>query len=445
MWENIKNLIYRLFQQKPKNDDIARARRDVEQYQDITRENLTAIFANALSVLAFADSTVSVSEPDGKSQNKRSQYLGSFAQEQWKSVKQNIASGLGCGMIASIPYSVSHGRERGIYVDTVMKDRFYVTGTSGTDITSCTVLSDIQRIDSRIYLRWTDYQVENGIYTIRQKATCNGAEVALADVSEWAGIQPEIRIGNVDRLPIGIYRCPASNRKPKTEEGVPITYGCGATMNKIANCFAEIEKEYDNKSVKVFADRNLFDKDMKLTDMYVKLKGDGKLNSSSGIDIFDPAFRDTALYNRLDRLFAQLEHEVGTSRGILTDLTTQGATATEIRRSMFQTFALCTDIQTEFIGYFDDLLYGVNVLCNFYNLTPPGEYKVNYDWTYSLLEDSTETFSQLVEGCSLGAVAPVDVRQFIKPEEDFETAAKRVAEIAAAEPDSKTILGEDNE
>lgn len=441
MWESIKQLIYRLFRREPKFDNIPGARRDVEQYQDTTQENMTAIIANALSVLAFADSSVSVTALDGREQNRRSAYLDEVAQRQWKNVKQNIAAGLGTGMIASIPYSVSRNGTRGIYVDTVMKDRFFITGLNGTDVTSCTVLADIRRVDEQTYLRWTDYQIENGVYIIRQKATRNGAEVPLESVEEWGGIAPEIRIGNVERLPIGIFRCPASNRRPKTMEGVPITYGCKATMDKIAACFLEIEKEYGNKSVKIFADRNLFDKGMKLTDLYVKLKGDAKLGSGGGIDVFDPAFRDTSLYNHLDRLFAQLEHEVGTSRGILTDLTTQGATATEIRRSMFQTFALCTDIQTEFAGYFDDLMYGVNVLCNFYGTTPPGEYKINYDWSYSLLEDSAETNRQLAEGLSRGVIRKAEYRQFLKPEETLGEAQAVIDEIKKQEPNLNDLIG----
>lgn len=212
-------------------------------------------------------------------------------------------------------------------------------------------------------------------------------------------------------------------------------------MDKIAACFLEIEKEYGNKSVKIFADRNLFDKGMKLTDLYVKLKGDAKLGSGGGIDVFDPAFRDTSLYNHLDRLFAQLEHEIGTSRGILTDLTTQGATATEIRRSMFQTFALCTDIQTEFAGYFYDLMYGVNVLCNFYGTTPPGEYKINYDWSYSLLEDSAETNRQLAEGLSRGVIRKAEYRQFLKPEETLEEAQAVIDEIKKQEPNLNDLIG----
>lgn len=441
MWENIKQLIYRLFKREPTFDTIPNARRDVEQYQDISHENMTAIMANALSVLAFADSSVSVTAPEEQGQNSRSAFLDEIAQTQWKKVKQDIAAGLGTGMIASIPYSVSRNGKRGIYIDTVMKDRFFITGLNGTDITGCTVLADVRHVSERTYLRWTDYQIDHGTYVIRQKVTRNGVETGLDSVQEWAGIEPEIRIGNVKQLPIGIYRCPASSRRPRKVEGVPITYGCEATMNKIAKCLHEIEKEYDNKSVKVFADRNLFDKDMKLTDLYIKLRGDGKLGSGAGIDIFDPAFRDSSLYNRLDRLFAQLEHEVGTSRGILTDLNTQGATATEIRRSMFQTFALCTDIQREFIAYFDSLLYGVNVLCNFYGMTPPGEYRVHYDWSYSLLEDSAETNRQLAEGLSHGVIRKAEYRQFLKPEETLEQAQAVIDEIREQEPKLEDLIG----
>ena len=96
----------------------------------------------------------------------------------------------------------------------------------------------------------------------------------------------------------------------------------------------------------------MFDKDKKLSDVYVKLRPSGRIDGGGGIDVFAPAFRDSALYSRLEHLYAQLEKEVGTSRGILTDLQTNGATATEIKRAAFQTFALCDDIRSEAEQYF---------------------------------------------------------------------------------------------
>ena len=42
----------------------------------------------------------------------RTQLLDDIMQEQWKNIKQNISIGNGCGMIASLPYSVDNGMGR---------------------------------------------------------------------------------------------------------------------------------------------------------------------------------------------------------------------------------------------------------------------------------------------------------------------------------------------
>ena len=425
MFDDVKDMIFKLFGKRVKSAAYRRDIQDVEAFCDTSRENLTAVFANSLSTLAFADCSVSVIGADGVP-NLRSRFLDELAQKHWRSMKQNIAVGNGCGMIATIPYA----QNRKIYLDTVAKDRFFITGQQGDEVTRCTVISDVKVVGSVKYIRFTDYSLENGVYIIRQKAVRNSSEVPLTEVADWADIAPEIRIGNVKKLPIGIYRCPASGRKTKNAVGVPITYGCEATMNKIAKCLDEIEREYKNKSVKIFADGTLFDKDKKLSDVYVKLRPSGRIDGGGGIDVFDPAFRDSALYNRLEHLYAQLEKEVGTSRGILTDLQTNGATATEIKRAAFQTFALCDDIRSEAEQYFKDVLYGADVLCEFYGLTPRGEYKTVFDRSYSLLEDSAETFNQLLSAHGVGAVDTAEIRRFVIGTETAEEAEQKVLRIA---------------
>ncbi len=443
MWENIKQILLRLFGVKPKEDSILHAKEDAERYRDISKENFTAIFANALSALSFADSTVSVIPEKGKEPNKRSEYLNGIAKRHWQKMKHIIAVGNGCGMVCSLPYSVTVGGVRKIYIDTVSKDRFFVTGMQGDEITKCTVISDVCRLNYQTYLRFTDYSIENGVYIIRQKATRNGNEVPLDSVPEWENIVPEIRIGNVKKLPIGIYRCPTSGRRAKQPDGVPVTFGCDATLSKIADCLRDIENEFGQKKLKIFAPQSLFDKDMKLSaKVYVKLHPSAKLNDKENIDVFDPAFRDSALYNRLEHLYAQLEKEVGTSRGILTDLQTNGATATEIKRATFQTFALCDDIHTNAERYFSDLMYGVNVLCEFYRLTPPGDYAVQYDWSYSMLEDPQQTFNQFMQAKSVGAVDTAEIRRFVIDGETDEEARKRVEEIRESDPSMSQIIGE---
>lgn len=439
LWEQIKQVLHRIFGARPKdsNSEFEQNKADVEKYQDINKENFTAIFSNALSTLAFGDSSANVILDKNKVPTKRVELLDDVLQRCWKNIKQNIAVGNGCGMIASIPY-VSNGK---IYIDTVTKNQFFVTVSQGEDVTACAILADSQKINSNHYCRWVEHRLENSTYTIKHTATKNNKECELSEVAEWANIVPEITIQNVTRLPIGIYRCPTSNRRPKTITGVPITYGCDSTLNKIYQCLTDIEKEFEHKSVKIFADGTLFDKSQKLTDLYVKIVG-GNLKQGNSIDVFDPAFRETAYYTKLNQLFTQLEREVGTSRGILTDLSVSNATATEIRRAMLQTFNLCDDIRTNTEEYITDLMYGCNVLANAFNLTPASEYQIVYDWSYSMLEDSTVSFNQLLQGKSVGAVSSAEIRNYIKSSETMEESQKAVEDIAKNEPSLSNLIGE---
>ena len=121
-------------------------------------------------------------------------------------------------------------------------------------------------------------------------------------------------------------------------------------------------------------------------------------------------------------------------------MTTQGATATEIRRAMYQTFCLLDDIQREYEQYIDQLMYGINVLCNYYGIDADSEYNVNYSWSYALLEDTSETFNQMMQGNSIGAISNAEIRAFIT-DEDLETAAARVAEQKRSNLITNDFLG----
>ena len=86
-------------------------------------------------------------------------------------------------------------------------------------------------------------------------------------------------------------------------------------------------------------------------------------------------------------------------------------------------------------------MYAVNVLCNYYNLTPISDYNINYDWNYSLIEDSEQSFKQLLEGKAQGAISTLEVRRFLKPDESPEDAKKAIEEIKKNEPGIKELMG----
>ena len=137
-----------------------------------------------------------------------------------------------------------------------------------------------------------------------------------------------------------------------------------------------------------------------------------------------------------------LEKQVGTSKGILTDVETSNATATEIKKMLKDTFDLVDDIRDTLEDGINDFINACNILANYYNLSPQGEYEVLYDWSYDLLEDPGTTFNQLIQGHSKGAIKTAEIRQFLKPSETLEEAQAVVEEIKEQNPTTKDLLGE---
>ena len=170
----------------------------------------------------------------------------------------------------------------------------------------------------------------------------------------------------------------------------------------------------------------------------------------SGVDdffeVFDPQFRDYT--DRLQELYKRLEHEVGTSYGILSEVNTLNATATEIKRAMFDTFTIVDDMRSNIEKAMEDFFYACNVLANAYNLSPQGEYELGFDWSYALLEDTNDEFNHLMAGVNKNVISDAELRNWIKPDEDMEQSEKAVEEIKAKQPSVDDLLGtrtEENE
>ena len=147
----------------------------------------------------------------------------------------------------------------------------------------------------------------------------------------------------------------------------------------------------------------------------------------------------------MQELYKRLEHEVGTSYGILSEVDSQQATATEIKRSMYDTFTICDDMRSNIEKGLEDFFYACNVLANAYNLSPQGEYELSFDWSYSLLEDTASEWSQLTYAQNKGIISKVELRQWLHPDETLEESEKAIKEIEEEEPSTEDLLGTKDE
>lgn len=402
------------------------------EYERIDEINFNSIFSNKLANYVINDSNVNIT-----GENARVELLNKVLQSMWKKAKKITSMGFGYGGVILVPY-VKSGK---IYYNIVSQSRVTIDEVEGENIIGATIIADKKTVNrgignSKTYYRLTNYRVRNGNIEITQKFTDeNGHEVAVPDF--WKNIELKKVITGVDRALFGYIKSPINNRKTDDKYGVPITYGCDSTIAEIKETMKQLYREYKLKEAFVGADSTMFNgKDsLPLNGLFKKVDA----GDDNFFEVFDPAFRPFT--ERLQELFRRLEHEIGTSAGILSEVNTANATATEIKRSMYDTFTIVDDMRSNIEKGIEDFLYSANVLANAYNLTPQGDYEVSFDWDYSLLEDSQEAFSQLITAQSKGIISEVEIRQWLKPDETLEDSQKAIDEIKASEPTVEQIVG----
>ena len=405
-------------------------------YERIDNINFTSVFANKLANYTVSDSSINI-----EGENPRTELLNKTGMSMWKKAKKIVSMGFGYGGVFIVPYVKGNK----LYYNLVPQSRVTIDSIEGDLITGATILAERKEISqgmgsSKIYIRWTNYRLENGNCIIEQKFTDEtGAEIQVP--SFWQNIMLKQTISGVDRVLLGYIKSPINNRKTNDKYGVPITYGCEATIIEIKETMKQIIREYELKEVFVGADATMFNgkNALPLNGLYRKIDS----TNDDFFEVFDPQFRDYT--TRLQELYKRLEHEVGTSYGILSEVSTANATATEIKHAMYDTFTLCDDMRSNVEKGLDDFFYACNVLANAYNLSPAGDYEVSYEWSYSLLEDTQTEWGQLTWANSKGIIKDVEIRQWLKPDETIEESQKAIDEIKENNPSINDILGTKNE
>lgn len=428
MWDNI----LKLFNKNKVNNDntIEENEKYTYEYEDSRNVNFTAIFANKLSNYIVSDSNIDVTGDD-----KRSELLQKTIKKLKKKLKRIVSRCLGTGGVVVVPYVC---RKR-IYFNTITQNRLIINKKIGEDIIDCTILAEHIVRNQKNYYRWADYTLEDNNLYIKYRATMESSPISMQSIQEWANIE-DIAITNVEKMPFMFIKSPVDNRKENDDYGVPITYGCDKQISKIYKDLEQIDREYVLKEAFVGADSTMFNgpNGLPANGLYKKINS----GEDNFWEVFDPAFRDTSLFNKLMNDCSLLEKQVGTSEGILTKAETKNATATEIKKILKDTFDICDDVRDILEDGLKDFLYACDVLANYYNLTPQGEYELSTDWSYSLLEDSQQEFSQLVQGESKGVIKKAELRQYLKPHETLEEAQAVIDEIKEQNPSTNDLLGE---
>lgn len=447
VWGNIVDWIKRQLGITPKvtTEQQQTNMADVARYESIKQYlNRTATVAQALTDMTIGESSVAV---EGK--NARAEFLQDSLRHVWDKINSITARTWGTGQIILYP-----GTDGKCIIPTVIdKDRFQIIDSVGDIIKSAAIQADYAEVDGHGYIRVDYHKMEdNGSYTIQRyvKSVDSDSVLPLSTVPQWKNIPPSTSFGNVEKMLFGNLLCPTDNRQATGLYGAPVTYGLGKLLEMQEYFIKWLFEEFDFKQVRLGVSKdNVNDRqraeqktqevDKRLEKLYAVFKTDPE--GKQYFQIFDPPTRQDAVIQAVTFIDGLIEKGMGVNKGVLTDLVTDTATATAIRASTYNSWSRINGMRRNIERALADYIDACNVIANgngSITVIPKGEYKLAFDWDYSLLESSEQTFMQLAELETRGLVSPERLNMFVTGQ-DEKKAKKEVTAAKSEKPSANKI------
>lgn len=335
----------------------------------------------------------------------------------------------------------------------VGSDEFVVLGSSADEITSCAYILDTTTVNNMKYqlvqvIELVPYKANDGSESMANRYStyvARNGSIVSEKIGElfpaWKGThETDWYIPNVDKLLIGRYRSfTIDPMNPNAVKGVPICFGAGEAIHELHYLLEQMHNEFGMSEKAIMADKRYFKKEWHGDDSYTVLpRGKERLfmsingfSQNGEIHDWSPEIRYEAYLADIDKQQKLVESRVGVSHGIISD--TNGVNyqnVDNVRKSQQKTMGFISTARSQAEKCLLDLVYAWNTIANYYNLTPMGEYDVNFNWSNEYIETFADRQNAILAGISVGAADQVDYRMAVF-EESPETARERVEEIRA--------------
>lgn len=272
-----------------------------------------------------------------------------------------------------------------------------------------------QRQDqNRYFNRFEYHRFENGIYKISNKAyeadspDIIGRPTTLAAVSEWANIQPEVSINNLEKPLFAYLKMPWANTvEPSSPLGCSIFSKSISTLHDIDITAAGIRHEISTANRKVFVSDAMLQRDEygnavkgPLPDLIMGLEFN--VDETNTYHEFNPEIRIDQYKTSLQTFLNMAGNQCGFSNGYFSfDEKTGMVTATQVEADQQRTISTVTDIQKSLKAALSDLVYAIDAYASLYNLAPTGTYTENYelkDLSVNVTEDRQRAWQMATAG-----------------------------------------------
>lgn len=392
---------------------------------------------------------------------ERAVYLNKQYEKLKKELRKQIEYGIAKGGIVFKPYVVvknSDGNTANTQVDIefdyIQADAFYpLTFDAAKRITEAAFVQT--KIEKELVYRRLEYHKwENNTVTVINKAFKStntaanamtdldlGKEISLKEVPEWSALQDKIIIKNVDRPLFAYFRMPEANTiEPSSPLGVS---GFSRAVNLIRDAdmqYSRLLWEYEAGEIAINVDRDAFKyledangtEHTYLGNMQNRLYRRMDISTDELFEPFNPPLRDANYIEGLNTILMRIEDVCGISRGTLSDSIDIARTATELKILKQRSYQTNADIQKAIQNTLEDIIYIMNTYCTLYEITPEGEYDVNFEWDDSLIVDVDTELEKRILLQQNGIVSKLENRMWYFGETDRQ-AQEALSKIAEEE------------
>lgn len=295
-----------------------------------------------------------------------------------------------------------------ISVSIIHADKFIpVKFNDDGDLLGCITIDQIiDKSDVFTRLEYTELvdgkmNIRNIAYKGRKDGVILESKISLQSVDKWKDIQEVGCIEGIDRLLGGFASMNNANTIDNSSPiGMPIYYNALDTLKEIDMQWSRTLWEYTGSELAIDIDETMLKHDKKGNVVYPKGKkrlfrklifDDVK---DKNYNVFSPPIRDTSMFNGLNEMLRRAEIQCHLEHGTISKTETEVKSATEAKQLKQSYYITVSDIQNSLQHAFDDLIYGIYVLCKLYNIPVKNNYTVEHDWDDSILVDKDSARNQ---------------------------------------------------
>ena len=398
--------------------------------------------------------------------SERADYLQKQADYVLKVIHDKVSEAVGnCGIMF---------KPNGQNVDYIEPGNFAPTETdSNGNILGCVFQTQIHRGDytyTRMeWHRFEDTTAEDGTtvrvyritnYAYKKKTKFNaitwqyesasnspGDLVSLSEVKEWANIEPDIAISNVEMPLFAYFKNPAPNRIDRTSPlGVPVWHNALKELKDLDVAWSRKSTEVEDSKHMTFvaqaaiqyADQHGVKLPRFLRGLEMGVDGDNTIQEHVSTLLTDQRIAD------INSILSLISTKCGFSQGFFQlDEKTGVMTATQVEADDQETIRTIKNIRDALQDAITQLLYGCNVMADLYSDTPPELWETLKesmffsfgDITYNYQEDMANWWKYRLQG----DVPPW--MYYVKFEKMSEDEAKAmIEESKAAQTEQETLF-----